>query len=204
MNGEKLRIDRPVVVEGKYDKIKLSSILDADILVTDGFGIFREEEKLALIRRIAEKSGVIVLTDSDGAGLVIRNYFNSALPRDKVTHLYIPEIPGRERRKKTASKAGFLGVEGVDCALLRKLFEPFAEGARSAKPSREVTKTDFYTAGLSGGPSSAARRAELAKKLGLPRDMSANALLAAVNLLGAADSFDEFIGSAENDAPPEK
>ena len=109
---DRLKIARPVIVEGKYDKIKLSSVIDAQIITTEGFRIFRGDEKAMLIRRLAEKDGVIVLTDSDGAGLVILNYFYSLLCRDKVTHLYVPEVEGKEKRKKAPSKAGLLGVEG--------------------------------------------------------------------------------------------
>lgn len=157
--SEKLKIDLPIAVEGKYDKIKLASIIDANIITTGGFGIFSSDEKKLLIRRIAEPRGIIVLTDSDGAGLVIRNYFRSILPPDKLIHLYIPQISGREKRKRQPSKAGILGVEGIDAGMLRRLLEPFAVGGdrdvdeASANTDilnadfsrREVTKTDFYS-----------------------------------------------------------
>ena len=184
---DRIKIDRPVIVEGKYDKIKLSGILDAEILTTDGFGIFNSEEKTALIRRLAEKHGLIVLTDSDGAGLVIRNYFNSILPKDRLIHLYIPEIIGKERRKMHPSRAGTLGVEGMETECLRRLFEPFA--ADRAPRTGQITKSDFYLDGFSGTEESGRRRAKLAEKLGLPANISANALLAAVNMLFSPEEY---------------
>lgn len=190
-NSAKLKINRPIIVEGLYDKIKLDSIIDAPIIVTDGFGVFREHEKAALIRRAAERSGVIVLTDSDSAGMVIRNYINSILPKEQTTHLYIPQMPGRERRKKIGSKSGLLGVEGMDADLLRKLLLPFSEGyADDAADTRgKITKLDFYLDGLSGGEGSAERRRALAKACGLPDNLSATALLAALNMLYTRDEY---------------
>ncbi|MCI8388849.1 MAG: DUF4093 domain-containing protein [Clostridiales bacterium] len=189
-----MKIEIPIAVEGKYDKIKLASIVDAQIITTDGFGVFASHEKTALIRRIAEPKGMIVLTDSDGAGLVIRNYFNSILPKNKLIHLYIPQIKGKERRKKSPSKAGTLGVEGIDAETLRRLLAPYAVGStEAAKPTREVTKVDFFSDGLSGGEASAERRKLLCAKLDLPDNMSANALLAAVNLLCSYDEYKEMV-----------
>lgn len=190
-NSAKLKINRPIIVEGLYDKIKLDSIIDAPIIVTDGFGVFREHEKAALIRRAAERSGVIVLTDSDSAGMVIRNYINSILPKEQITHIYIPQMPGRERRKKIGSKSGLLGVEGMDADLLRKLLLPFSEGyADDAADTRgKITKLDFYLDGLSGGEGSAERRRALAKACGLPDNLSATALLAALNMLYTRDEY---------------
>ena len=209
--SEKLKIDIPIAVEGKYDKIKLASIIDANIITTGGFGIFSSDEKKLLIRRIAEPRGIIVLTDSDGAGLVIRNYFRSILPPDKLIHLYIPQISGREKRKRQPSKAGILGVEGIDAGMLRRLLEPFAVGGdrdvdeasantdsvNADSTRREVTKTDFYSDRLSGSESSALRRAALCHLLGLPDNMSANALLAAVNLLCDYDTYRELVDRIE-------
>lgn len=209
--SEKLKIDLPIAVEGKYDKIKLASIVDANIITTGGFGIFSSDEKKLLIRRIAEPRGIIVLTDSDGAGLVIRNYFRSILPPDKLIHLYIPQISGREKRKRQPSKAGILGVEGIDAGMLRKILEPFAVGGdrdndeasantdilNADSTRREVTKADFYSDRLSGGESSASRRAALCRLLGLPDNMSSNALLAAVNLLCGYDGYRELVDRIE-------
>lgn len=191
---EKLKISIPIAVEGKYDKIKLSSIIDGRIITTDGFGIFASGEKKMLIKRLASERGMIVLTDSDGAGLVIRNYFRSILPKDKLIHLYTPQIEGKERRKKAPSKAGFLGVEGIEADTLRKMFEPFADGnVENDIPQKEVTKADFYSDNLSGGEGSAERRKRLCNLLELPENMSANALLAAVNMLCTFEKYKEIV-----------
>ena len=221
--SEKLKIEIPIAVEGKYDKIKLASIVDANIITTGGFGIFSSDEKKLLIRRLAEPRGIIILTDSDGAGLVIRNYFRSILPPDKLIHLYIPQISGREKRKRQPSRAGILGVEGIDAEMLRKILAPYAVGGNqagsfsgsnenrnaenaanietartgTAARGREVTKVDFYSDRLSGGESSASRRATLCRLLGLPDNMSSNALLAAVNLLCDYDTYRELVDRIE-------
>ena len=190
--SEKLYIDIPIIVEGRYDRIKLDSILDAHIIVTDGFGIFKRDEQRALIRRLAQKKGVIVLTDSDGGGLVIRSHLRSILPPDKIINLYIPEVKGKERRKKTAGKAGLLGVEGIDADTLRELFLPYANGTPPA-PHGEVTKADFFADGLSGGEGSAERRRALALALSLPTNMSSNALLEAINLCCGRAEYEKHI-----------
>lgn len=190
--SEKLYIDVPIIVEGRYDRIKLDSILDAHIIVTDGFGIFKRDEQRALIRRLAEKKGVIVLTDSDGGGLVIRSHLRSILPPDKIINLYIPEVKGKEKRKKTAGKAGLLGVEGIDADTLRELFRPYANGNRPA-PRGEVTKADFFADGLSGGEGASERRKRLAAGLSLPTNMSANALLEAINLCCGREDYEKCI-----------
>jgi ribonuclease M5 len=193
---ERIRILPPVVVEGKYDKIRLSSLLDAQILTTDGFGIFSRRERLALLRALAAPHGLIVLTDSDGAGKQIRAFLSSAIPSDKLFHIYIPRIPGRERRKSAPSKEGMLGVEGMDDALLRGLFAPFAADA----PSRArggVTKADLYALGLTGVPRAAERRDALAGRLGLPESMTPNAFLGAVNILYARGEFLSLAAATE-------
>ncbi len=182
MSLPRISVALPVLVEGKYDKIRLESVIDAHILTTDGFGIFREREKIELLRRLAAE-GLIVLTDSDGAGLLIRSYLRRVLPSEKVYHLYIPQIPGRERRKTTASKEGLLGVEGMEGETLRELFAPFASAA-SVPAQPPLTKAEWYVAGLSGGNGSAQKRQRLAASLGLPANLSSTALLEAMNLLG--------------------
>ena len=186
-----LEISRPIIVEGKYDKIKLSRIVRANIITTDGFGIFSKDQKAALIRRLAEENGVIVLTDSDGAGLVIRNYLKNLLPSDKIIHLYTPKIKGKEKRKDKPSKEGLLGVEGMELAWLEKALAPFADGG--AKPRMHLTKADFYALGLSGVPNSENRRKRLAALLNLPDNLSANALLEAICLLVAEDEFQRAV-----------
>ena len=186
-----LTISRPIIVEGKYDKIKLSRVVNAHIVTTDGFGIFSQAQKNALIRRLAEENGVIVLTDSDGAGLVIRNHLRNILPPDKIIHLYTPRIKGKEKRKNTPSKEGFLGVEGMATEWLEKALAPFADGG--AKPRMQLTKADLYALGLSGGPNSEIRRRELSRLLQLPDNLSANALLEAICLLVTPEEFDRAI-----------
>ncbi|MBQ3100340.1 MAG: DUF4093 domain-containing protein [Clostridia bacterium] len=190
--SEKLYIDVPIIVEGKYDRIKLDSILDAHIIVTDGFGIFKRDEQRALLRRLAQKNGVIVLTDSDGGGLVIRSHLRSVLPPDKIINLYIPEVKGKEKRKKTGGKAGLLGVEGIDADILRELFRPYSNKKRP-EARGNVTKADFFADGLSGKENSTELRKKLALSLKLPANMSANALLEAVNLCCSREEYEESI-----------
>ena len=182
-----LPIPLPVIVEGKYDKIRLSSVIDAEIITTSGFGIFNHAETVSLIRALAAPAGIIVLTDSDGAGKLIRSKITSALPPDKVFHLYTPQIPGKERRKNAPSKAGFLGVEGMDDETLRSLFKPFA--GDTPRKRGGITKTDLYFLGLSGGDNASANRDALCARLGLPAGMSANALLGALNILYDKEEF---------------
>ena len=181
---EKKKIDLPIIVEGKYDKIKIKSLFDACVITTEGFGVFKNSEKLALIRKLAAKSRIIVITDSDGAGKLIRSHITSAIPKDKLIQLYTPQVLGKEKRKVEASKEGFLGVEGTDAEILRNLLSPFASDAPEGAGERaEIEKVDFFELGLTGGSDSAARRDELAAKLGLPRGMTPNALLSALNVL---------------------
>ncbi len=187
MEKPMLEISRPIIVEGKYDKLKLSRIVKANIITTDGFGIFSKEEKNLLLRRLADARGVIVLTDSDGAGLVIRNHLRNLLPKDKVVHLYTPQIKGKEKRKQMPSKEGFLGVEGMEVDWLIKALEPFADGG---VPDRmQLTKADLYAFGLSGRDDSAIRRHALAAELKLPKNLSANALLEAIRMLITEEEF---------------
>lgn len=181
---EKLRISFPIIVEGKYDKIKISSIADACVIATDGFGVFKNSERLALIRELAKKSKIIVLTDSDGAGKLIRSHITGAIPKDRLIQLYTPQLEGKERRKTHASKEGYLGVEGVEADMLRELLLPFADGGTVNETEREeITKADLYAMGLTGGEGSAKVRDRLATSLGLPKGMTPNALLAALNVL---------------------
>lgn len=183
---EKARVKEILLVEGRYDKNALSQVVDATILETSGFGIFSDGEKLKLLRRLAKERGLIVLTDSDGAGLVIRNYLKSALPREQVKHAYIPEVAGKERRKRRAGKAGTLGVEGMPPAVLlealRRAGATFLGGEAAAPAADPVTKADLYALGLSGGDGSAARRAALLLRLDLPENLGANALLDVLNI----------------------
>ena len=187
---EKLKIDLPIIVEGKYDKIKIKSIADACVIQTDGFGVFKNTERLALIRQLAKKSKIIVLTDSDGAGKVIRSHITSAIPKDRLIQLYTPQVKGKERRKDAPSAEGVLGVEGAEADVLRRLLEPFASGVSALDVDREdISKADFYEAGLTGGEGSAERRDAFALSLGLPKGMTPNALLAAVNVMMSREEF---------------
>ena len=191
---DKLAIPYPVIVEGRYDLETLSRIIDAQIIRTDGFGIFNRGEKLALIRRLAAETPVIVLTDSDGAGKVIRNFIHSALPPEKVIDLYTPAVAGKEKRKKTASKAGILGVEGTAPDTLRAMFAPYADPSAAARAAENpLSKTDFYLDGLSGGANSQARRDALAAALALPPGMSATALLAAVRCVCTYEAYKRLV-----------
>lgn len=194
MADEKLRMPVPVVVEGKYDKIKLSQVIDGHIITTDGFGIFNKKEKAALIRRLAEPCGIAVLTDSDRGGRQIRSYLASILPGDKIYDLHIPKIEGKERRKKSPSAAGTLGVEGMTESLLRDIFEGFIRrlGVSDngvASDRREITKAMLFEWGLTGAGSAAGRDA-LCRELGLPDGMNATAFMGACNVLITADEFE--------------
>ncbi len=184
---EKLNIPYPIVVEGRYDKITLENVVCGHIIPTNGFGIFKKEEKTALLRRLADNSPIIVLTDSDGAGKVIRGHLNTVLPKDRLIHLYTPQIKGKEKRKESASKEGFLGVEGQNATLLRELLTPFA--ADSACERGGITKLDLYNLGLSGRDHSAEARKQLCRALDLPLDLTAPALLDALNMLYEREEF---------------
>ena len=180
-----IRIKEAIVVEGRYDKNALSQVVDAVILETSGFGVFKDAERLALLRRLAEQQGLIVLTDSDGAGFVIRNYLKGAIPPGRVKHAYIPDIYGKERRKRAPGREGKLGVEGMKPeVLLQALLRAGAtvEGEEPAAPRGQLTPADLFTLGLTG-PNSAERRAALLRRLALPEHMSAKALLTVLNAL---------------------
>lgn len=187
-----LKIREAIVVEGRYDKNTLSQIVDTAILQTDGFGIMKDKQQLALLRRIAQTRGLIVLTDSDGAGFVIRNRIKSAIPGCWLKHAYIPDIPGKERRKSAPGKEGKLGVEGMTPeVLLQAIIRAGAtvEGETERKTADPITKLDMFHTGLSGNPNSSQKRLALLKMLELPEHMSSNALLQALNLLYNRDEF---------------
>ena len=194
--SDRIKVDRPVIVEGRYDKIRIASLIEGTVITTDGFGVFKNSEKKALIRRLASERGVIILTDSDGGGLVIRSYLNSVLPKDKIINLYIPAVKGREKRKKEDSKEGLLGVEGIDCNTLRSVLAPFS----SDKPVLRggVTKADFYRDGLSGREGSAEKRKKLCRAAGLPENIGANGLVEAVNLLYDRAGYEKLLASVDS------
>lgn len=186
------KLKQAVVVEGRYDVNALRQIIDAPVFQTRGFGIFSDREQLALLRTAARRRGLVVLTDSDGAGFVIRNYLKGALAGENILHAYIPDIYGKEKRKAQAGKEGKLGVEGMRPeVLVQALRDAGAEidGTARRACSEPVTKADLYALGLSGGADSAARRKALQRQLGLPEHMSANALLQALNLLFTRSEF---------------
>lgn len=185
---EKLKIAYPVIVEGKYDRLRLLCVMEGQILCTDGFGIFKQKEKLALLRALAKKTPLIVLTDPDGAGKLIRAHIGSAVPKNRIIPLYVPQIFGKESRKTAPSAEGFLGVEGQEQKLLYDLLVPYAG---EIAPRKELTKTDLFEYGLTGGQDSAAKRDALAKRFALPAGMTSNALLAALNVIATREEFEQ-------------
>lgn len=190
-----IRIREAIIVEGRYDKNTLAQIVDAPILETSGFGIFHNRQRLALLRRLAETRGIIVLTDSDGAGFVIRNYLRGAIDPLQVKHAYIPDVAGKERRKRTASKEGKLGVEGMrPDVLLEALRRAGAtiEGEETPAAGARITKADLYAAGLTGGADSKAARQRLLAQLDLPEHLSTNALLEVLNALMTREEFQKL------------
>jgi len=187
-----VKIREAIVVEGRYDKNTLSQIVDAPILQTDGFGIMNDKAQLALLRKVAKARGLIVFTDSDGAGFVIRNFLKSAIPAEHLKHAYIPDIPGKEKRKAQPGKEGKLGVEGMTPEVILNCLQRAGatmENGAVTEPADPITKLDMFYAGLSGGPESKAKRLALLKMLELPEHMSANALLQALNLLCTKEEF---------------
>ena len=202
---QKLQIAYPIIVEGKYDRMKLLAICEGLIIKTDGFGVFKKDEKAALIRALAKNSHIIVLTDSDGGGRVIRSHISSLVPKDKLIQLYIPKIEGKEKRKAEASKEGFLGVEGMENELLYDLLKPFSS-ENDTKASEKLqkiaqnplSKVDFYVDGLTGGENSSQKRDELAKKFGLPSGMTPNALLEALKVVATYEEYLNTVGRKDN------
>ena len=190
-----VKIKEAIVVEGRYDKNTLSQIVDAPILETAGFGIFKDKQQMALLRRVAETRGLIVFTDSDGAGFVIRNHIESAIPSRYLKHAYIPDIYGKERRKAAPGKEGKLGVEGMTPEIIVDALRRAGatlEG-ESAAPANQITKQDLMELGLSGGTDASAKRLALLKKLGFPEHMSANAMLQALNMLYSLDELKDLL-----------
>ena len=217
-----LRTDKVIVVEGKYDEIKLSSIIDAPIIKTDGFGIFKDREKQSLLQRLAKKRGLIILTDGDSAGFMIRNFLGNKIPEEFITHVYIPDLYGKEKRKAKPSSEGKLGVEGVPKDVIISAFEragitelkenseleansefkkrfeteekiKLEERSKSPKTSRQITGLDFYEDGISGKPESKEKRKKLLKALELPEKMSTTSLLKIINLLITYDEYKELV-----------
>lgn len=187
-----IKLDRPVIVEGKYDVIKLSRIIDTLIIKTDGFGIFKDKEKQKFLRRLAEEKGLIVLTDSDSAGFLIRNFLKSAVSEDRITHVYIPDIYGKEKRKTERSKEGKLGVEGINEEILLEAFERagvFADRSDD-RERRLITNIDLYEYGLTGKENSSEKRKLLLRRLALPERLSTSSMIKTLNTF---ITYEEFI-----------
>ena len=186
-----VHIREVIVVEGRYDKNTLRQVVDATVVETGGFSVFRDRERLALIRRMAEKRGIIIFTDSDGAGFVIRNFLKGAIPARQIKHAYIPDIYGKEKRKSSPSKEGKLGLEGMEPQVileaLRRCGATMDDSAQA--PAGEITNADFFALGLAGGEDSAQKRQQLLHSMSLPEKMSARALLQAVNVLMTRDEL---------------
>ncbi|MBR1392349.1 MAG: DUF4093 domain-containing protein [Ruminococcus sp.] len=186
---EKLKLSQAVIVEGKYDKIKLSAILDAVIITTEGFHIFDDSETAKLIKKYASTAGIIILTDSDAAGFRIRSHIKSICPEGKITNIYIPDVYGKEHRKAAPSKEGKLGVEGIDVQVLRELFVKAGAAAENSPQEEKLTMQDFFELGLSGGSGSSVLRRALAAQLSLPERITAKAMLDAVNTIYGKSEF---------------
>ncbi len=189
---EKIKISLPIVVEGRYDKSTLSGFIDGVIITTEGFGVFNNKEKQTLIRRLGN-DGIILLTDSDGGGKQIRAFLKGILPSDKIHNLYIPKIAGKERRKRKPSAQGYLGVEGMEKDVLLKVLSPFIDGKNPIKTGKMITKVDFFEDNLTGCPDASVNRSRLCRMAELPEDMSAGALLEAMNLLYGYDGYKELV-----------
>ena len=197
-----VKIREAIVVEGRYDKNTLAQIVDAPILETKGFGLFKDSKQLELLRSVAKKRGLIVLTDSDGAGFVIRNHIKSAIPAKYLKHAYIPDVAGKEKRKAAPGKEGKLGVEGMSPEVLLAALKNAGatiEGESRARGNDQITKQDFVEFGLSGGPNASERRKRLQNRLYLPEHMSANALLQALNLLLSREELAEIAREWDNE-----
>lgn len=208
--NKKLRVKETVIVEGRYDRIRLGELIESPMIETGGFRVFKDKEKQELIRAVARRRGILVMTDVDSAGFVIRNFLRGIVPQDQILHAYIPTIKGKEKRKSEASKEGILGVEGIDReALIESILnsgahilndhcveqnatrqsEPIPESSRSS----EITKTDFFDYGLSGCANAAVHREEVLSSLGLPTYLSTNAMISALNCLFTKDEFERYL-----------
>lgn len=199
------RVREVIVVEGRYDTARLKTVVDAMVVETNGFGLFKDKERLELLRCLAAKRGLLILTDSDSAGFLIRNYLSGALPPEQIKHAYIPGIAGKERRKSAPSREGLLGVEGVDNgvieAALQRAGATFEEEDVPRPAAPFLTKADLVADGLSGGPDSAARREQLLRRLGFPAKLSANRLLEAINATMTREEYRQALaelGPAED------
>ena len=186
---EKIKLTEAVIVEGKYDKIKLSNILDAFIIETNGFAIFKDKSKLSFIKKLAKERGIIILTDSDHAGFMIRNYISSGVPKEQIKNVYIPDVFGKEKRKDTPSKEGKLGVEGMTKEVILASFEKAGVSSTSSVCDNPITTVDFYDLGLTGGANSKAKRKAVCKALDLPEFLSTSSLISCINNFMTKEEF---------------
>jgi len=200
------KVKEVIIVEGKYDKNTVSQVVDALIIETSGFQVFSNREKLNLIRKLAEARGIIILTDSDSAGFLIRNHIKGAIPQHQIKHAYIPDIPGKEHRKREPSKEGMLGVEGMTRdVILRALkqagatFEPSSEGSLHKDKEEPLSIADLFEMGLTGGPGSSEKRRKLLRRLELPERMSSSAMLDVLNILFSRSEFKYFLETLKRD-----
>lgn len=186
---EKVKLTEAVIVEGKYDKIKLSNILDAFIIETNGFAIFKDKSKLSFIKKLAKERGIIILTDSDHAGFMIRNYISSGVPKEQIKNVYIPDVFGKEKRKDTPSKEGKLGVEGMTKEVILASLEKAGVSSTSSVCDNPITTVDFYDLGLTGGANSKAKRKAVCKALDLPEFLSTSSLISCINNFMTKEEF---------------
>ena len=194
-----IKIDKVIIVECRYDKIKLSSMIDGIIIETEGFGIFKDKDKQKLIRKLAETKGIAILTDSDSAGFVIRNFITSIVPKEYITNVYIPDIYGKEKRKDSPSKEGKLGVEGISAEILKEAFKKAGIGVSQSETNerKKITLNDFFDDGLTGDTQSKRKRTDLLKKLDLPERMSTKAMLDILNTFITYDEYKKLVESEE-------
>ncbi len=188
-----IKVKEAVIVEGKYDKIKLSNILDGLIVEINGFGIYKDKNRIKFIRKLAEERGIIIITDSDHSGFQLRNFIASSVGKDKVKHIYIPDVYGKEKRKDKPSKEGKIGVEGISDDVLRELFEKGGVVCLDANSENRITNYDLFEAGLSGAPNATQNKKKLLKKLNLPEFLSTNSLLSYLNSVMTRDEFFDYI-----------
>ena len=196
------RIKEAIIVEGTYDQIKLSGFIDGIIIKTNGFSVFNDKKKIETIKTLAQKTGIVILTDSDSAGFKIRNYIKQNIPENMVKHAYVPDIRGKEKRKTTASKEGLLGVEGINEEIIIKALKDAGcevDGIKhEKKKTKEITKSDLYLLGLSGKEESSKKRMQLCSELGIPSKISTNMLLALINRLFDYEQLNEYLKNTEN------
>lgn len=187
--SEKLKITQAVIVEGKYDKIKLSNIIDAFIIETNGFGIYKDKEKLKFIKKLAKERGIVIITDSDHAGFMIRNKISSGIPKEQIINVYIPDVFGKEKRKTAPSKEGKIGVEGMTKDVILSAFEKAGVTSKIIEKHDLITNIDLFENGFSGNENSKEKRKKLCKKLDLPEFLSTNSLVSCLNSMMSKDEF---------------